>query len=283
MNILENICANKRKEIVRQQEAAPCYFLEKLIEEQDRQTLSFRQALLESTTGIIAEFKRKSPSKGWIHPQAEVTSVVDGYVQSGASAISCLTDELFFGGSLTDFKRGRMANDRVPMLRKDFIVDEYQLYQSKLMGADVVLLIAACLTQKEVMAFTRTTHELGMEVLLEIHSQEELDYLDAPVDVVGINNRNLKTFDTNLQHTLELGEGIPNTMLKISESGLSQVDTIRMLRREGFRGFLIGEAFMKTDSPSDTLKQLINELNNDHKSMRSERPGQYPGSHSVAH
>ncbi|MDR2622078.1 MAG: indole-3-glycerol phosphate synthase TrpC [Dysgonamonadaceae bacterium] len=259
-NILQTICDNKRSEVARQKEAVSIPFLEYMLSFQKRGKVSFKQALAVSGSGIIAEFKRRSPSKGWIHPDADVTNIVRTYESSGATAISCLTDEKFFGGGFEDFKKARAAISRIPLLRKDFIVDEYQIYQSKVIGADVILLIAACLTQEETARFTGIAHELDMEVLLEIHSEEELSYIQPCIDVVGINNRNLKTFVTDIRHTIELANKIPDTFLKISESGLSDPQTVIGLRKEGFKGFLMGENFMKTAQPGETLKEFIQRI-----------------------
>ena len=260
MDILETICINKRLEVAHQKEALPLSHLENLLEEFFCSKISFRQSLLDSDSGIISEFKRKSPSKGWIHPDAEIESIVQGYENSGAAAISCLTDEKFFGGSFEDFKKAKKCIRKIPILRKDFIVDEYQIYQSKFMGADVILLIAACLTIDEVNRFTQIAHNLDMEVLLEIHSEAELVYIQPEIDVIGINNRDLKTFDTQIQHTIDLAHRIPEEFVKISESGISSVETVIQLRKEGFRGFLMGEYFMKTQNPPMALQEFISSL-----------------------
>ena len=260
MNILDTICNNKRLEVERQKEAASLSYLKKLLSLQVTETTSFKDALSNSDTGIIAEFKRKSPSKGWIHPNADISSIVKGYEESGASAISCLTDEIFFGGSFNDFKQARNTLTKLPLLRKDFIIDEYQIYQSKLMGADAILLIAACLPPDASYRFTNIAHTLGMEVLLEIHNEEELEYIQPNVDVIGINNRDLKTFQTNIQHTINLSHKIPEKFIKISESGLSQPETVIKLQHEGFKGFLMGESFMKTTDPARTLKEFIQKI-----------------------
>jgi indole-3-glycerol phosphate synthase len=256
-DILAEICDNKRLEIARQKEAVPLPYLKNLLSFQSREKISFRQALLRSDSGIIAEFKRRSPSKGWIHPDADVESIVRSYEAAGATAISCLTDENFFGGGFLDFRKARAVISRIPLLRKDFIIDEYQVYQSKVMGADVILLIAACLTQEETARFTGIAHELEMEVLLEIHNEAELAYIQSNVDVVGINNRDLKTFVTDIRHTIELAHRIPAELVKISESGLSQTETVIQLRKEGFKGFLMGENFMKTSEPGEALLKFI--------------------------
>ncbi|GAP73193.1 indole-3-glycerol phosphate synthase [Candidatus Symbiothrix dinenymphae] len=241
MNILEQICANKRLEV----------------DEQKHNNVSFKAALQHSDTGIIAEFKRRSPSKGWINAHADVASIVSGYAAAGAAAISVLTDEQFFGGSITDFQEARCVIEDIPLLRKDFIVDEFQVYQSRVMGADVILLIAACLTKAEVARFAALAHELDMEVLLEIHNADELAYITPAIDVVGINNRDLTTFSTDIRHTIEMAHQLPEGLVKISESGLSDPQTVVQLRQTGIQGFLMGETFMKTPNPPQTLKTFI--------------------------
>jgi indole-3-glycerol phosphate synthase len=263
--ILGQICENKRLEVARQKEAMPLSYMMNFLDVTDHQTISFKQALTNSHSGIIAEFKRRSPSKGWIHADADIKSIVVGYEQAGATAISILTDEKFFGGTFHDFHRARKRIKQIPLLRKDFIVDEYQVYQSKVMGADVILLIAACLTKEETFRFTEIAHELNMEVLLEIHNEEELAYIQPNVDVVGINNRDLKTFVTDIRHTIDLANRIPDSYVKISESGLSKPETVIQLRQAGFKGFLMGENFMKNEAPDVALEKFISELNTENK------------------
>jgi len=257
MNILDTICRSKQHEIAWQKEAIPLPDLIDIMIVQFRKKVSFKEALIHSNSGIIAEFKRKSPSKGWIHPEADVTSIMQSYEAAGAAAISCLTDEPFFGGSFEDFKKAREAINRIPLLRKDFILDEYQLYQSKAIGADAILLIASCLTAEEIARFTSIAHNLDMEVLLEIHDESELSSICPDADVIGINNRNLDTFVTDLRHSLDLVNRIPDNFVKISESGLSNPETVIQLRQAGFQGFLMGENFMKTTDPGATLKEFI--------------------------
>ena len=279
-DILSEIIAHKRIEIELQKQAVS---LEKLQEEvaammQKDATAgtsvaipvrSMKQALASSPTGIIAEFKRRSPSKGWIHETAR--NRCHSYsVQE--SAVSILTDEKFFGGSLQDIRMARPLIG-IPILRKDFIIDEYQLLQARIVGADAVLLIAACLTQEECATLTARAHALGLEVLLEIHTFSELAYVNADVDMVGVNNRNLGTFVTNVKNSFHIAEKlrqIPATALDssdiqslpllVSESGISHPETICRLRAAGFRGFLIGETFMKTRRPGDALKDFISPL-----------------------
>lgn len=258
MNILQKIIEQKRLEVAQQKARQP---LRQLMDEAAALGVisrrSFAQALTQSRSGIIAEFKRKSPSKGWIHPDAQAVRVVGGYQQAGAAAVSVLTDETFFGGSIADFCEARQTL-HIPLLRKDFIVDEYQIYQSALMGADVILLIAAALNLDEVQHFGLLAHQLGMETLLEIHNEAELGHaqLHEAVDVVGVNNRDLATFTTDTIRSAELAPKIAHAV-KISESGISHPETVKNLRQLGFRGFLMGENFMKTEHPEATLKAFI--------------------------
>ena len=259
MNILEKIIAQKRIELRRQKEVVSIEQLEKIFYDNRNETKSFKQALIESPTGIIAEFKRRSPSKDWIFKDAKVNEVVPAYEESGAAAVSVLTDEVFFGGSLADLRQATQLVG-LPVLRKDFIIDEYQLYQAQALGASVVLLIAAALTEKQCYQLAATAHNMDLEVLLEIHSEAELKYITPTVDVVGINNRNLSTFVTDVQVSLDLGKKIPSDFVKISESGISSVEVVKELRTHGFQGFLMGENFMKTHQPGEALKQFIGEL-----------------------
>lgn len=221
--------------------------------------LSMREALLSSPTGIIAEFKRKSPSKGWIKAQASVEEVVPAYERNGAAALSILTDEPFFGGSLKDIRTARPLVD-IPILRKDFIIDEYQLYQAKVVEANAVLLIAAALTPERCAELAACAHELGLETLLEIHSEKELAYVGENIDMVGVNNRNLGTFHTDVENSFKLISQLPKDMVLVSESGISSPDTVKRLHDAGFKGFLIGENFMKTDDPGKALKEFIAEF-----------------------
>jgi len=262
MDILDTICRSKRFEIEQKKLRNPIKEILQIIrglrvKPAMTKEFSLKEALINSNTGIIAEFKRKSPSKGWINRDADVTHIVKSYEAAGAAAISCLTDEAFFGGSFEDFKKAREVIKRIPLLRKDFILDEYQLYQSKALGADVVLLIAACLTAEEIARFTSIAHELDMEVLLEIHEESELLSICPDVDVIGINNRNLKTFVTDIQRSLDLAKLIPDNFIKISESGISNTETVIQLRKAGYSGFLIGESFMRNNDPEEALRGFI--------------------------
>lgn len=266
MDILETITANTRKEVAWQKEALPVDALLKLgspwLAETPR---SMRRALAESPTGIIAEFKRRSPSKGWLHEDATIEAVVPAYETGGASACSVLTDGKFFGGTLEDLRQARRLV-RLPLLRKDFVVDEYQLYQARTSGAAAVLLIAAVLTPAECRRLARTAHELELEVLLEIHSPSELSHLNGDVDMLGVNNRDLGTFHTDVENSFrmigllrrETGGG--DAPLPVSESGISDPETVLRLREAGFRGFLMGEAFMKAGDPGHALAEFIARL-----------------------
>ena len=259
MDILETIIATKREELAGATE----------------KKRSLRQALAASPSGIIAEFKRKSPSKGWIHADAVPEQVVPAYAAAGAAALSVLTDESYFGGSLDFIRRVRPLVD-IPILRKDFIIDPFQLAEAKLAGADAVLLIAACLSRTDCAALLAEAHRLGLEVLLEIHSPEELDYITPDVDVVGVNNRHLGTFATDVQtsfapllsHRAEKPISAPPSTTPthatgpvfVSESGISDPATVRALREAGFRGFLMGENFMKQPDPGAALGAFIQAL-----------------------
>ena len=257
-DILTEIVTYKRLEVQAQKAVVPYAQLERLVDE-TASALSLSHALTGSDTGIIAEFKRRSPSKGWFGQEADVATVVTGYVQAGAAGLSVLTDEAYFGGTLADLRRARPLAE-VPVLRKDFIVEPYQVLQAKAVGADAILLIAAALTPTECRALGRLAHELRMEVLLELHGEDELDYVDDYADMVGVNNRHLGTFHTDVEHSFRLVSRLPKDKVLVSESGISQPQTVRSLREAGFRGFLMGEAFMKTDNPGTALSGFIKQL-----------------------
>lgn len=257
-NILDRIVANKRIEVEQQKVKNNIDSLVARISSLDN-LYSFKDALANSTTGIISEFKRKSPSRGWIFEHAKIEDVVPSYSENGASAISILTDTEFFGGTFADFELARSIT-KTPLLRKDFMVDEYQFYQAKVLGANAVLLIAASLTIKEAKQFAAKAKELGMDVLLEIHNEQELDHINEYVDVVGVNNRDLTTFITDVKGSFDLADKIPSDFLKISESGISQYQTVKDLREVGYKGFLMGENFMKTANPGRALSQFIQDL-----------------------
>lgn len=254
-DILSEIIANKRFEVDLQKQAIAFGQLKEAISDAPF-TRSMKQALASSASGIIAEFKRRSPSKGWIKQEARPEEIVPSYVAAGASALSILTDDKFFGGSLKDIRSARPLVE-IPILRKDFIIDEYQLYQARIVGADAVLLIAAALEKEKCHELVGQAHALGLEVLLEIHSSEELAYINKEVDMVGINNRNLGTFFTDVENSFRLAGQLPQDAVLVSESGISDPAIVKRLRNAGFRGFLIGETFMKTPQPGETLQNFL--------------------------
>ncbi|MBD9093590.1 MAG: indole-3-glycerol phosphate synthase TrpC [Bacteroides oleiciplenus] len=278
-DILSEIIAHKRIEIAQQKQAVSLNQLQEqaaaMLHEDTAahaagtlQRRSMKQSLASSPSGIIAEFKRRSPSKGWIKETAQAELIPPAYEAAGASALSILTDEKFFGGTLRDIRTVRPLVN-IPILRKDFIIDEYQLLQARIVGADAILLIAACLTPDECRTLTLQAHELGLEVLLEVHSPSELSYIYKETDMVGVNNRHLGSFVTDVENSFHIAEELKQTVaginfetppLLVSESGISSPETIRQLRSAGFRGFLMGETFMRTENPGNTLKELIREI-----------------------
>lgn len=258
MNILDKIVAQKQKEVAARKTSVSVAELEKQ-KFFSSDTLSLKSFLADpDRTGIIAEFKRKSPSKGIINDRVTVEEVTSAYAKNGASGISVLTDQEFFGGSLDDLLAATI--NEVPLLRKDFMIDEYQLIEAKAYGAEVILLIAACLTPGQVKNMAATAKGLGLEVLLEIHNEEELGHICDAVDLVGVNNRNLKTFEVSIDTSLGLINRIPKEKPAVAESGISDVNTIVTLRQAGFSGFLIGENFMKQASPSVAFADFVNQL-----------------------
>jgi len=258
MNILEEIIAYKRTEVARQKTLMPLVQLEKFGFFSEP-ALSLKASLLnKNKTGIIAEFKRQSPSKGIINSEADVFEVTAAYTANGASGLSVLTDAKFFGGSADDLIKSRINS--LPILRKDFIIDEYQVVEAKSLGADVILLIAACLTPTEVKQLAGKAKELGLEVLLEIHAEVELDHICDEVDIVGVNNRDLKTFTVDLEQSARLVEKIGGGKLKIAESGIHQPEDILYLGQNGFDGFLIGERFMKEPDPGKAFEDFVEKL-----------------------
>ncbi|WP_209328769.1 indole-3-glycerol phosphate synthase TrpC [Lunatimonas salinarum] len=258
MNILDRIVAHKLKEVAESKALVPLKKLEKS-PFYDGQTVSMRKYLLNpEKTGIIAEFKRKSPSKGWINANAKVEKTTIGYMQAGASALSVLTDWEFFGGNNEDLITARKFNF-CPILRKDFMIDEYQFVEAKSIGADCILLIAAILEPKRLEELAKFAKSLGMEVLMEVHDEVELERsLNPYLDVVGVNNRNLKTFDVSVDTSLALVDKIPKEFIKISESGISDPSTLVTLREAGYQGFLIGENFMKSIRPHQAAYNFMN-------------------------
>jgi indole-3-glycerol phosphate synthase len=257
-NILEEIVSYKREEIRKKKSDKPVQFFEKS-PDFHREILSMKAFLRNpEKTGIIAEFKKKSPSKGIINEYASVESVTAAYALYGASAISVLTDGPSFGGSSDDLKEARF--NTLPILRKDFILDPYQLAESRAMGADSILLIAACLKADETRHLAMKAHDMGLEVLLEIHEEDELDHLCEEVDVVGINNRDLKTFSVDIERSIRLAAFLPANKLRIAESGIHNIETILYLKKAGFDGFLIGEQFMKAADPAIAFASFTSQL-----------------------
>ncbi|GGF13352.1 indole-3-glycerol phosphate synthase TrpC [Hymenobacter cavernae] len=259
--ILDQIITHKRREVAERQSLVPNKLLERSLYFGST-PLSLRKYLLrEDLSGIIAEFKRKSPSKGWINPHAPVERTTIGYMQAGASGLSVLTDAEFFGGKNEDLTIARRFNF-CPILRKDFVIDEYQILEAKSIGADAVLLIAAVLSADEVKNLGQFARSLGLEVLLEVHNAEELDRTLHPdaVSLVGVNNRNLHDFSVSLETSVELAERIPNEFVKVTESGLNSAADLVRLRGAGYRGFLMGEAFMRHSRPEKACAALVQEL-----------------------
>jgi len=259
MDILQKIIAHK-KPLLEQQKLQVS--IENLQNSRffKRSTLSLSVALKQpDSSGIIAEFKRRSPSKPAINLTADVQKVTTGYQQAGAAALSVLTDTHFFGGKNLDIEQIRDFIN-IPILRKDFIFDAYQIYEAKSIGADAILLIAEVLSKDEALQLSKTAHELGMEVLLEIHSESELDKLNPYINVLGVNNRNLKTFEVSINNSIQISGKLPNDIVKISESGIRSPEDVKRLRAYGFQGFLIGESFMKAPVPEEACKRFIEQI-----------------------
>lgn len=260
-DILEEIVAWKKREVEIMKKMKPTSKLQRIIEEQTfYKRPPIAEALQKSDSGIIAEFKRKSPSLGWINEDAKATDVPFSYQQNGAAALSILTDNRYFGGDDEFIKEARASGVRIPVLYKNFVIDEYQLLQARLCGASTVLLIAACLEYHDCKRLLTMAHSLGLEVLLEMHSEEELAYAELEPDLYGINNRHLGSFKTDVETSFRLADLLPSTAVKVSESGISNPDTVRQLREAGYQGFLIGEAFMKTDDPGAALEHFISQI-----------------------
>jgi indole-3-glycerol phosphate synthase len=260
-NILAKIVDHKRIEVaerktqisVAQLEAMPLF---------NQVGHSLKLNLLNSDlTGIIAEFKRQSPSKGVINDTASVAEVANAYTQFGAAGISVLTDNAFFGGSMDDLSVA--VKNSIPVLRKEFIIDEFQLIEAKAYGASVILLIAACLTPNENHSLAKFAKSIGLEVLLEIHDEHELGHISEAVDFVGINNRSLKSFEVNIEHSLQLKNQLPKNILSIAESGIYSLETFKLLKKEGFDGFLMGEYFMKQANPAAAFELFVTSIKSD--------------------
>ena len=290
-DILNEIVAHKRTELILQKQAVSpkhlCTLVKNLPSRPSHR--SMKQSLKTSSTGIIAEFKRRSPSKGWFNQDARADQIPPAYERAGAAVLSILTDEKYFGGSLGDIRTARPLVS-LPILRKDFIIDPYQVYQARLVGTDAILLIAACLSTAQCRELACLAHELQLEVLLEVHRPEELDYIDESIDMVGMNNRNLGSFVTDVNNSFRMtpilkqaispmGEQAP---LLVSESGIDSADTMAKLREAGFQGFLIGEALMThknlLDKPLNILETQKNHVSSKlyHQSMRHDRSRKQP-------
>jgi len=259
MNILDLIITDKKIEVNQRKRIFPSAYWESspLFE---RKTKSLAKSLKASNSGIIAEHKRRSPSKQNINSSLSVEKVARGYESAGVCGMSILTDGKYFGGSLDDLTIARAVSD-FPLLRKEFIIDDYQIIEAKAFGADAILLIAAILSPKEILSFSKTAKSLGLDVLLEVHNLNELEKSIMPsIDLIGVNNRNLKTFKVSLETSRSLAEEIPAEFVKVSESGISEVASIKKLKAIGYKGFLVGENFMKTDNPGLAAKDFINQL-----------------------
>ncbi len=258
--ILDEIVANRLEEISMLRKASCLIEIRENTDFGTPRNSLVKNLLTPGNSGIIAEFKRRSPSKGVINDKVQPAIVTRGYAEAGASGLSVLTEDRYFGGSTVDFIAARDANPFIPLLRKDFTVNEFQLYESRMLNADVILLIAAILEKDEISRFTSIAHELGMEVLLELHDESEIGKIDQAVDMIGINNRNLKDFKVDMDRSLRLLDLLPLKAIKISESGLSNVETVDYLRNRGFHGFLMGENFMKSENPASACLEFISSL-----------------------
>jgi indole-3-glycerol phosphate synthase len=259
MNILDRIVVDKRKEVDLKKSLIPVSQLEKSVLF-GRETVSLAKALRNSDTGIIAEHKRRSPSKSAINQDLNVQDVAQGYEKAGVCGMSVLTDGKYFGGSLDDLVLAR-ASVAMPLLRKEFIIDEYQILETKTHGADVILLIATILRKEEIKRFSELAQSLDLDVLLEVHNEGELQKSIMPsLDMMGVNNRNLKTFEVSLETSKSLSDKIPDDFVKVSESGISNIEAIRDLKKYGYEGFLIGENFMRTENPGKAAREFIEAL-----------------------
>ena len=260
-DILQEIVAHKRQELERMKTETPERLLHAEVERMlGGRVASLREAVSQSATGIIAEFKRRSPSKGWIKQEGKASRIPLSYQQQGAAAVRILTDSHYFGGCDTFVTEAREAGVTIPILYKNFVVDEYQLFQARRCGASAVLLIAACLSKQECRQLLRMAHELQLEVLLEMHGEQEAEYADWEPDLCGVNNRNLGSFVTSIDNSFRMASLLPAGAVKVSESGISRPDVIRELQIAGFQGFLIGETFMREDDPGEALGSFIREI-----------------------
>lgn len=259
MTLLDTITTHKKKEVAARKKAFPLSLLEQS-RLYHRSCVSLSQSIVAGS-GIIAEHKRKSPSKAVINNKSDVVDVTKGYEKAGVSAISVLTDTQFFGGSLDDLLVAR-TKVTIPLLRKDFIIDSYQIYEAKAYGADAILLIVACLTPQQLRDYAMLANQLGLEILVEVHSEKELiKASNTPAHLLGVNNRDLKTFEVSLEISKQLAPLIPSQFVKVSESGISSVEAIQTLKKYNYQGFLMGEQFMKQQKPGKSVRQFIHEIN----------------------
>lgn len=260
-DVLDEIIAWKRIEVAKSKEIVSPPALYKKVETMlNTDTRSMKDSIMTSDSGIIAEFKRKSPSKGWINEEAKPSIIPLEYEKNGAAALSVLTDEKYFGGTDDFIFQARRSGVEIPILYKNFIIDEYQLFQARLCGASAALLIAADITKLECRSLLHTAHEIGLEVLLEMHNERDFEYAELEPDMYGINNRNLGSFITDINNSIRLAEQLPKDVCRVSESGISSPETIKILKQVGFKGFLIGESFMKTSNPGKALNDFIKAL-----------------------
>lgn len=260
MNILEKIVQEKRKQVANDKQEVPVEMLERSIYF-DRECASLKEHILRNDkSGIITEIKKKSPALGAINSEINVENLTAAYTLAGASALSVLTDNQFFGGSNADLIAAR-ENTTCPILRKDFVIDEYQIIEAKSIGADIILLIAAILTRDEIARFTDLAHKLGMEVILEVHAEQELEKVYTKVDVIGVNNRNLETMQIDIATSKSMAKLIPAGFLKISESGIENPEIVLELKKLGYDGFLIGSYFMKHNEPGKACAEFIEQIN----------------------
>lgn len=259
-DILSEIVDNKRIEVAKQKDLVSLRDIERQLMQADEIPFySLKESLESSETGIISEFKRRSPSKGWLHEDADVNIITKEYESSGAAALSVLTDEKYFGGTLADLMSAA-KNVHIPVMRKEFIIDEYQIYEAKLAGASAILLIAAAITKEESKRFTALAWQLQLDVLLELHDEKETDYVTPLNNLIGVNNRNLGSFVTDLEKSFRMSDLLPKNALWISESGISDAGIVKELRDAGYKGFLIGEYFMKSGTPGKSLNEFIQQI-----------------------
>ena len=281
MDILSKIVNHKIQEVNERKSLYPLKLLEKSVFFETKCVSLKKYILNKNKTGIIAEFKKKSPSKGYINAYADIQKVTIGYMQAGASALSILTDKRFFGGSLGNLSEARIYN-YCPILQKDFIIDEYQIYEAKSYGADAILLIASILNRTQIVQFTKIAKQLGLEVLFEIHDECELSKLDNSIDIIGINNRQLKSFDVDIKNSLHLLKHLPENITKISESGISKTQQLIELKNAGFDGFLMGTRFMSEINPADAFKLFVNNLKEQElRNLNTENKHYYSNSSTI--